>query len=73
VRGLPCLVIHLDASAQAQVADFDLTQAHAHEDVGRLQVSMDDVPTVEVHQTQKHLRHEALHVRLRERHAPRVQ
>mmetsp|Transcript_63948 Transcript_63948/g.208596 ORF Transcript_63948/g.208596 Transcript_63948/m.208596 type:complete len:215 (-) Transcript_63948:480-1124(-) len=55
VHRLAGLAVHGDAAAQAEVTDLDLTVAHAHEDVRRLEVPVDDVPAVEMQEAEQHL------------------
>jgi hypothetical protein len=73
MRSLPCLVINCNATAKAEIAYLDLAPIESNEDVRRLQISVDYMPSVHVHQPKKHLRSEAPHLLVCQYYALRVQ
>mmetsp|Transcript_5651 Transcript_5651/g.9458 ORF Transcript_5651/g.9458 Transcript_5651/m.9458 type:complete len:86 (-) Transcript_5651:484-741(-) len=59
MRSLTSLIVDRDATAKAKIANLDLAPTEPHEDVGRLQIPVDDVPAMKTHQAKEYLRREA--------------
>jgi hypothetical protein len=70
--GLPCLIVNCYATTETKITYLDLAPVEPHEDVRRLQISMDHVPTMQMHQTEHHLRGKAANLLIGKNYTLRV-
>ena len=55
-----------DNSSESEISNFDASLV-SHEEIRDFQVTVDNVASVKILQTAKHLKHDAFHLGLRER------